>query len=67
MIKSKKSLLLVLVLVATLPGAIKFAIDGSLLQDLSQQARQSKTVDQYGNNPGAYKGSAARWTRAAFD
>ncbi len=67
MIKSKKLFAaLVLLLVATLT-AVELGTRTHWFENLSAQATQSKTIRYYAHNQGGYEGSAAEWTRAAFD
>ena len=48
-------------------GGLKAGVKGQWFESFSSQARQSSTSGYYGNHQGGYEGSAAEWTREAFD
>lgn len=67
MIKSKKLFIFILILIAAAFAVTKTGNQGRWTEILSDQARQSKTSSYYAENRGGYQGSAAAWTREAFD
>lgn len=67
MIKSKKPFAAFLLLLVAAFATVELGTRTHWFENFSEQASQSRTSRYYAENQGGYEGSAAKWTRAAFN
>lgn len=67
MIESKKLFAALLLLLVAAFTTVELGTRTHWFENFTEQASQSRTSRYYAENQGGYEGSAAKWTRTAFD